>query len=338
MAVNSQMIEPRTKPRLGSLEAILCVALLMFGWIETVLASSDNNDAFYWLERMQKSAVELNYRGTFMYSRGEMMSSMRVIHRFADGAEHERLTQLDGEMGEIIRHGSDLVCVFPGNRVVRLEKNQFANSVVKAFANFMPDHTYYELRVSNGQRLVDRTSVRLDIKARDKHRYSYVLWLDKATGLLLRSSLLSEQGNELERFQFANIEFPEVIAAEEIQPVVGGELIKHEVIPTGKKDSQWPSEMMWRVDWVPPGFAPTSEPGASAANTMLYSDGLATYSIFIEMVDEMMPEGASMMGATVAYAKKLSAGAHQYAVTVVGDIPPMTAMMVAESVKPYMPE
>ena len=49
-----------------------------------------------------------------------------------------------------------------------------------------------------------------------------------------------------------------------------------------------------------------------------------------------MPEGASQVGATVAYAQTLTFDSHEYGVTVVGEIPPMTAMMVAESVKPKM--
>ena len=57
---------------------------------------ADSDQAKEWLSKMRTAALQESYRGTFMFSRGEMSSSMRVVHRFHDGQEQERLTQLDG--------------------------------------------------------------------------------------------------------------------------------------------------------------------------------------------------------------------------------------------------
>jgi sigma-E factor negative regulatory protein RseB len=70
---------------------------------------------------------------------------------------------------------------------------------------------------------------------------------------------------------------------------------------------------------------------------MLYSDGLATFSVFVEQIESnSMPIGASVVGATVAYHHRVMEGSHHYGVTVMGEVPAMTAMMVAESVRPTM--
>ena len=58
-------------------------------------------DPGYWLSKMQVAAIEANYKGTFVFSRGPMSSSVRVVHRFKDGFEEERLTQLDGQQGAV---------------------------------------------------------------------------------------------------------------------------------------------------------------------------------------------------------------------------------------------
>jgi len=46
-----------------------------------------------------------------------------------------------------------------------------------------------------------------------------------------------------------------------------------------------------------------------------------------------MPVGASRIGGTTVYMRKLDAGNRRFLVTVVGEVPPKTARKVAESVR-----
>lgn len=319
-----------------TLASLVCVwlSLLDIGFAK----AEDSGSARQWLQKMQVAAVQQDYKGVFVFSRGGTSSSMNVIHRYHNGEEQERLTQLDGEQGEVIRRGSEVLCVLPNNRVVQVAQSKLNNKIASALASFKPDHRYYIIEMAGHDRVIDRTSVKVSVTAQDKHRYSYVLWIDQQTGLLLKSVLQNSKGEELEHFQYTRIEFPEVITDKEFQ--VGNEdaLLSHELIPPAKKDSRWPSDMMWMVTWVPPGFEQLSGAVDPGDNVMVYSDGLAGYSVFIEMSENnMLPKGASKVGATVAYAQKLKFGEHQYNVTVVGEIPAITAMMVAESVSPKLP-
>lgn len=290
-----------------------------------------------WLEKMQLAAMHENYQGTFMFSRGNVSSSMSIVHRYQKGEEQELLKQLDGEMGEILRKGNQVMCVFPDNRVVQLEKTKSSNTIIQSFSDFMPDQKNYLLQNLGECRQVNRPCIKLAIKAVDQHRYSYFLWLDKQTGLLLRSDLKNNEGLDLERFQYTNISFPETISDEALEPMNAGSMVEHVMIPVAQKDVTWPSEIKWKSDWVPPGFMPISGNELIGGNVLIFSDGLANYSVFIEKIKEnRMPDGASQVGATVAYAQTLTFNSHKYSVTVIGEIPAMTAMLVAESVKPNM--
>jgi sigma-E factor negative regulatory protein RseB len=97
-----------------------------------------------------------------------------------------------------------------------------------------------------------------------------------------------------------------------------------------------------RVAWLPDGFAvaardvyrtPASD---NSVNTLMYSDGLAAFSVFVE---EMPKNGAARMvsrqGATVAVTRVAHgpAGTTPYLITVVGEVPVATAQKVAESVR-----
>jgi len=288
-----------------------------------------------WLKRMQTATVEENYRGTFMFRRGGMSSAMSIVHRYSNGVENERLKQLDGEMGEIIRQGETVMCIFPDNRVVQVAKNEFANKFTKSFSDFIPEQDQYELIISGYERMADRACIVIEIRARDAHRYSYRLWLDKEFGLLLKSVTHNEKENELENFQYTQIDFPENIDDAELAAKVVGDMVTHVMIPPAAKDLSWPSDVMWNVSWAPTGFQEINGEHLKGENVMVYSDGLATYSVFIEKVkDDAMPQGASQIGATVAYALQRKVEPHQYNVTVIGEIPPMTAMKIANGVHP----
>jgi len=325
----------RSFVRFGVPSVLALLLSIQLGLVGHVSAS-ETEEPMVWLESMQKAAVETNYRGTFVFSRGEMSSTVQVVHRYQDGVEEERLTQLDGAMGEVIRRDREVMCVLPNNKVVKVEQDSITNSVVQAFSAFMPTHEFYQLHYIGPARLIGREAVKLFVEAQDKNRYSYQLWLDRQTGLLLKSSLQGD-GAELERFHYAEITFTDAITDEDLNPMSKGEVIAHEVVLSSNKDQAWPGGIAWKLDWVPPGFEPMAVHKDPGENVMLYSDGLATFSVFVEQVErDSMPVGASIVGATVAYFHKVTDGSHHYGVTVMGEVPAMTAMMVAESVKPLM--
>ena len=72
----------------------------------------------------------------------------------------------------------------------------------------------------------------------------------------------------------------------------------------------------------------------SNGDMLMYTDGLTTFSVFIDpVIDTFTVEGQARRGATVAYMQQVERRNLPYSVTVVGEIPPITARRVAESVK-----
>lgn len=293
-------------------------------------------DAAIWLKHMQRAAVEQNYQGTFVLMRGDVTSTQQIFHRHDKGVEHERILQTDGSTGEVLRKDGAVTCILPENKAMQLEPSEVGASAA-AFAQVMPDPQYYVLRTGRTGRVANRFCQQIRIEARDGYRYSYSLWLDQATGLLLKSQTYDVDGTVLERFQFTSIEFPQVIDDADLALEQGAVNPAREMIPLPPRDQHWPAGMRWQAQWVPPGFS-ASQPRPDAGHSMMvFSDGMAAFSVFIEAVSqEPMPEGASRIGATTAYAQTLMHAPHRYAVTVVGEIPPLSAMKVAEAVRPAL--
>ena len=318
---------------------LMCTVFVVLSCTKAVLAQdkpSNHMSAQQWLMKMQKAAIEENYIGTFILMRKGTTSSLSIAHRYKNGIEQERLKQLDGEMGEIIRNGDVVMCIFPGNRVVQVEKAPYANKIVQAFPKTLFGNRQYSLNLSGQNRMVDRASIMLDVTAKDADRYSYRLWIDEETSLLLKSAVLNDKGVELESFQFTDISFPKEISDDQLESTMPGGLKKHELIPVENVDVDWPTDIKWLAEWMPNGYQEIKNGHLNGGNTKSYSDGLASYSIFIEKVDDKhaLPEGGTQIGATVAYSHQQKLSENKYNVTVIGEIPAITAMKIAKSVRP----
>lgn len=319
--------------RKASVFLMTVLALLL---VLSSFARADGDEAAEWISKMRAAATHESYRGVFMFSRGKMSSSMRVVHRFYEGEEQERLTQLDGEMGEILRRGNEVMCLINGQTLVQLDKQEFENPVSSAFEGFMPGHAHYFVHKRGYERVVDRSSVKLEISAKDAQRYSYQLWLDQSSGLLLKSQVIGLKGQALESFQFTQLELPADTRDEEFSFDLDDETVSHRSLAMSEKDMRWPERLAWDARFIPPGFMHV-ESSKTNGNVILFSDGLANYTVFVELKGKQeLPEGASVVGATVIYIAPLMYNEKQYTVTVVGEIPPMTAMNIAKGVRPVM--
>src|SRR5690606_29241829 len=87
------------------------------------------------------------------------------------------------------------------------------------------------------ERIANRTALRLLMRPVDDMRYGYHIWLDQATGLVLKRVLLDEQGRPLETYQLVELTPPELYDGE---------------VRLRQPDSS--AEPNWKPGWLPPGF------------------------------------------------------------------------------------
>jgi sigma-E factor negative regulatory protein RseB len=65
---------------------------------------------------------------------------------------------------------------------------------------------------------------------------------------------------------------------------------------------------------------------------LMFTDGLATFSVFIEPATDTIPEGVAQRGATLAMMTGLEFQEQLYRVTIVGEIPVITAQRIAQGI------
>lgn len=335
------MVKKLRRPFRSGRASVVSVLLV---WTLSLPALAAQDEPRVWLADMNEAFNTLSYDGVFSFFSGSELASLRIVHMVIDGIQHERLIHQNGAPREIFRRGGKVVCILmPGDDLLSLEANlpagPFARSFVRRYDTISD---YYGLHFFGEDRVAGRPAVRLAVMPRDQDRFGYRLWLDKETRLLLKSELIDADGNALEIFQFSAIVIGEDVDRMALEPSAGPDQTE---VSNFTLDSQpsvpVPQESRWQAGWLPDGFTLSSTHTRRTmgedkqVNTMMFSDGLAAFSVFIE---DMPPAGAADMvsrnGATVAVTH-LTEGPEEEPrlITLVGELPTDTAERIAQSIR-----
>ena len=304
---------------------------------------ADKHDALAWLKRAQAAAQKLNYSGTFIYQQANQVRMSRVTHVYDGKNEFEKLEIMDGKPREYIRKNDDIACYIPETRTIQVEKKGFSQEFFPAMlaANSSDLAEHYEVKkLDNSARIAgfDCDIILLDPK--DSLRYGYRLWIEKNTGLLLRAQTVNERKEVVEQITFAQLAIGGIDKNAVRTSFLNVGLWHVEIMPTMEVPS-----LNWSVAGVPPGFKMTHEikrmvpdrgnfpPGLPVSQhpveQMIFSDGLAAISVFVEPGSQSGTEGFLQQGAMNIVGKRQG----DYWLIVMGEVPPKAISSVANSIE-----
>ena len=321
----------RTKPYL------VCAILIPLVLPSTAAGEADTStQAQELINSMSRAVREQNYDGTFIYLRHRQMDTMRLIHRADNDGERERLVSLTGMPREVIRDNRSVRCIYPDDQSVVVEKSRPRKYVAQLPEPIERIAPYYSFTFEGEDRVAGREAWIVNIQPRDGFRYGYRLWIDKDSALLLKSELRDRSGFPLEQIMFTELAVMESVPDELLNPAVSGQDYTWYHSASAKNRDDGSHESRWTVGWMPSGFAMNEHERQTLVNNdrpvdhMVFSDGLASVSVFIEQRDgdDEMAAGLSRMGGVNTYAKHLG----DFQVTAVGEVPPATVQRIANSV------
>ncbi|MDN6859606.1 MucB/RseB C-terminal domain-containing protein [Pseudomonas sp. CAN2814] len=286
-------------------------------------------DALDWIKRLSEADQKQNFQGTFIYERSGAFTTHDVWHRVeTDGSVREHLVQVDGPRQEVVRVDGATQCVGGGMA------GQASTGEMWPARKLNPTDlsAYYDVRVAGESRIADRPAVVLAVIPRDQHRYGFELHVDKETGLPLKSLLLNDKGQIIERLQFTRIDLSAPDDGE-LQPTAACKPVKETKVAEVKTG--------WHSEWVPPGFTlnSTLQERSPVSNDQVlclaYGDGLARFSVFLEPLHGAKVDDArTQLGPTTVVSRRFASDDGGTMVTVVGEIPSGTAERVALSMRP----
>lgn len=279
------------------------------------------------LRKMASIPHTLNYQGSFTYQHKDnpSLQSFRIIHWVENGVEHERLQHLNGPEREFLRSGKAIGCESLGDQLLQ-------GKISTLGANLARMDQLYRFEIRGPERVAGREATALLALPLDAYRHSSLLTIDNETGLVLKSWLVDESARPLERYQFIDLDLSPDLASMQKEPAAKIQRSTTAQLsdcnPSALKQSQY-----WQLAWVPPGFAFVGQRKVREQIDMLmYTDGLTTFSVFVEGATGAIPEGVAQRGATLAVMDSLSYQGKRYRITVVGEIPVVTAQKIAQNI------
>lgn len=240
-----------------------------------------------WLERIAPALRNLDYQGTLVYVADGRVETLRVFHRIDGKRERERLVALTGPPREVIRDGAKVMCIGTGQSPVAYDLRQagrWSQALALSEAVLLKG---YRARLSGQGRVAGHAAQVIDVAASDGWRYGYRLWIERDSGLPLRVDLVGEDGRTIEQVAFTELRLGEQPAEADLQPSSGANLSRIQALPPPDR-----SPPRWQVKSMPPGFELRAARYLPDGVQLLYSDGLASVSVYVE------PAGAGLRGAS----------------------------------------
>jgi sigma-E factor negative regulatory protein RseB len=321
----------------------LAVALIGFAALTAYAddVAPDKRDAQAWLKTIKEAAQKQSYTGTFVFQQANQVRTSRVTHMLDGKNELEKLEILDGRPREYIRKNEEVACYIPEIRTIMVEKRSTPDFFPAMLAANAPDLSeHYDIKKGDIARIAGYDCQTILMEPKDKLRYGYRLFAEKNTGLLLAAQTVNDKGQVIEQISFAQIMI--------------GQIDKNSVRPSFPNTSGWHIESSnaeqtavsgWSVKAVPTGFKKIHElkrmvadaepaaaggvPGQHPLTQLVFSDGLAAISVFIEPGTQSRTESTLQQGATNIVGKRQDG----FWLTIVGEVPSAAVMQVANSIE-----
>ena len=310
-------------------KAITFLLLLSFSGM---VAAGDSSQAREWLERMTAAMSQMSYQGTFVYVRDGTVETMRITHLTDETGVRERLYSINGPHREVIRDRTGVRCVLEDSASV-VEDQVVASSYFPELPLSIIDSedSGYRLKIGKEARIAGQKARRVSVSPIDKYRYGYDFWLEKNTGLLLKWVLLDSQHRAIAKLMFTDFAMGAAIDLGEIEPGASADDYVQMKTLSPEKTKVTQSSPRWQPAKLPPGFRLASHSHDDGEDSvyehMVYSDGLAAVSVYIEKQIEGsdIKQGINQLGTNNAFVREQDG----LQITVIGEVPPITVKSIA---------
>ncbi|GAB4193797.1 MAG: MucB/RseB C-terminal domain-containing protein [Wenzhouxiangellaceae bacterium] len=314
------------------------LTVLLFGAVSQAATASDT--VRVWLERMNRAMETLSYRGTLVYMHDDRLDMLKLVRHHGEQGLRERIITLTGSRREVLRENGEVRCLYPEDNSMLIE-GQLAQGIFPEFSaeRWATSRNFYAYRLGSDDRIAGLAAQIIEITPNDRHRYGYRLWLERDSGLLLRSVMQDKAGRIKEQIAFTEIEITDEINDSELKPAKQLEQYIPFPHPLSGVSHSPVGQPEWRPQMLPPGFELTThdhlgESGDSwPLEHLVYSDGLASISIYIEQISgdhTGVPAQAERGGISV-----FSRREGDLLITTIGEAPYATVAEIGRSVRQH---
>ncbi len=294
-----------------------------------------------WLMRVHEASKKrAAYIGTFVVSSGGAMSSAKIWHVCEGNQQMERVEMLTGPPRSIFRHNDQVVTFMPDHKVVLSEKRESLGmfpELLQSINSRIAD--FYKVRQDGVERVAGVEADIIALVPKDHLRFGYRVWTEQKKGLVVKLQTLDTDGKVLEQAAFSELQLDAPVKMDKLLQMMGkveGYRVEKPVLVKTTASAEG-----WILKAPVAGFKSMScyKRPATAANAAtgedplqwIFSDGLASVSIFVEPFDRQRhdKESSLSLGATQTITRRLET----YWVTVMGEVPMTTLRLFANGLE-----
>jgi sigma-E factor negative regulatory protein RseB len=293
-----------------------------------------------WLVRMHAASRRRAYVGTFVVTAGASMSSARIWHVCDGEQQMERVESLTGAQRRTFRRNDQVLTFLPESRVAISEKRDSLG----LFPNLLQSNDssiaqFYRVKVAGSERVAGFAADVVQLRPIDNLRFAYRVWTEKKTGLVVKLQTLDANDLVLEQSAFSELQLDAPVSMAKMSHMManteGYQVEKLEMVKATAADEGW----ILKNDV--PGFKSMSFFKRSVGSPSdgrhektlqwIFSDGLASVSLFIEAFDPRLhtQTGSAALGATYTLTRRIGA----WWLTAVGEVPPQTLAIFAQGLE-----
>jgi len=306
------------------------VVLLLSISFSAVAEESDS--AKDWLERLSNSLNKLNFSTSFVVVKNNQAQPYHWFHGVDEnGKELEILSLLNGPRRDILRKDNIVSYIEPELPPYSVTSQQISGPIPAILAGDISQlEKSYDFISVGRSRVLGRPAQLIRIEAKNAHRYAYWLWLDQQSSMLLKLSVVTKQGQQLEQIQFTHLDITDK-PSESVLQLLETELPVLVDIPEEYQQQQ----LHWDVNWLPEGFTQINSNRHKISLTkqpvefVLFSDGLVDISIYVNGSKEKQRNTDFAMDGATLVLNQVKDGVE---VSIVGKIPSQTAKAIADSI------
>lgn len=294
--------------------------------------------ALGWLARVMNASQNTSYTGEVIYQRGTKTEIVRITHIVDAKGEREHVETLEGPPRIVIRN-NDQVFYLPQAIIAHSPRGP-NQPFVFAFPRQLSEiGVNYHIKLGEQGRVAGREAREIILIPKDNLRYSHKLWADVQTGLLLKSSIMTDEGDTMDQFAFTDVNFDPVTDNKLFQiPVPPRTISRNTVRDLLKSTEETPRmPMIWQLDKLPNGFRKEQEiyralPGSKgSAYQVIFSDGLAGVSAFVEPAGNASEVTQTSRRGAISM---LSFRRNDLKITLIGEVPESTLKAIANAMQP----
>ena len=310
-----------------SIKFIITLFLLLF----TFTAYAENTDkALELLNSMHKAVKTSNYQIHLLsQDKDQYATTYEYSHLGSEkqDAIKAQLLYLEGPAKEIILNNGITSYFQPDSASFSITSPRITEAFPDVIYNdFSQLVDIYDFILLGKTRTANRSAQLVKIIAKDKDRYSYIIWIDDENFLPLRIDLLDQNGEIISQQKVVNLD--EKFDPKEIKEYIDSR--NYPILLSIEKQNDILD--VWHLAWLPKGFKEIAAYNVNFYNsdiaTKLFSDGVFSFTVNVSSEQSNQLNQLIMQGDRTIFSTNIN----NKNIIIIGNLPKVTIERIAQNI------